>query len=141
MKSLRTIASTALFFGLVGPAAGGLICVLTCLVPLEGGPIPVFLASYLMGIIPAVLAGIAYGVVRIRTGDSLKRWHLRAFWGLISGVSGSLLFSMGVFLSGTMPPGNGFPLTITVLGALAGASCAVLLRPKHGVGINDPTTG
>jgi len=127
MKSLRTIAGTTLFFGLVGPVAGGLIL----LVPLELGLIRGFAASYLVGGTPALLAGIAYGVVRVRTNDSLTRWYLRAIWGSIAGVSSSFLFCMGVFLSGTMPPGYGFPLTITVLGALAGALCAVLLRPKE----------
>ena len=126
MKRLRTIAGTALFFGLIGPVAGGLII----LVP-DFGLIEVVVASYLVGGTPALLAGIAYGAVRVRTNDSLTRWYLRALWGSIAGASSSSLFSLGVFLSGTMPPGYGFPLTITVLGALAGALCAVLLRPKR----------
>ena len=126
MKSLRTIAGTTLFFGLVGPMAGGLIL----LVPPEFGFIQGVVASYIMGGIPALLAGIAYGAVRVRTNDSLTRWYLRALWGSIAGVLSSSLFCLGVFLSGTMPPGYGFSLTFTVLGALAGALCAVLLRPK-----------
>jgi len=127
MKRLRTIAGTTLFFGLVGPVAGGLILI----VPSEFGLIEGVVASYLLGGTPALLAGIAYGAVRVRTNDSLTRWYLRALWGSIAGVFSSLLFCMGVFLSGTMPPGYGFSLTITVLGALAGALCAVLLRPKE----------
>jgi len=127
MKSLRTIASTTLFFGLVGPVAGGLILI----VPLEFGLIRGVVASYLVGGAPALLAGIAYGAVRVRTNDSLTCWYLRALWGSIAGAFSSFLFCMGVFLSGTMPPGYGFSLTITVLGALAGALCAVLLRPKE----------
>lgn len=127
MKSLRTIAGTTLFFGLVGPVAGGLIL----LVPSEFGLIRGVVSSYLVGGTPALLAGIAYGAVRVRTNDSLTRWYLRALWGSIAGVFGSFLFCLGVFLSGTMPPGYGFSLTITVLGALAGALCAVLLRPKE----------
>jgi len=127
MKRLRTIAGTTLFFGLVGPVAGGLILI----VPSEFGLIEGVVASYLLGGTPALLAGIAYGAVRVRTNDSLTRWYLRALWGSIAGVFSSLLFCMGVFLSGTMPPGYGFSLTITVLGALAGAFCAVLLRPKE----------
>lgn len=126
MKSLRTIAGTALFFGLVGPVAGGLIL----LVPMEVGIISGIVASYLLGGIPALLAGIGYGAVRVRTNDSLTRWYLRALWGSVAGVLSSLLFCLGVFLSGTMPPGYGFSLTISVMGALAGALCAVLLRPK-----------
>lgn len=127
MKSLRTIAGTTLFFGLVGPIAGGLIL----LVPSEFGFFRGVVASYLLGGTPALLAGIAYGAVRVRTNDSLTRWYLRALWGSIAGASSSLLFCLGVFLSGTMPPGYGFSPTITLLGALAGALCAVLLRPKQ----------
>ena len=124
MKRLRTIAGTTLFFGLVGPVAGGLILI----VPSEFGFIRGVVASYLVGGAPALLAGIAYGVVRVRTNDSLTRWYLRALWGSIAGVFSSILFCLGVFLSGTMPPGYGFSLMITALGALAGALCAVLLR-------------
>lgn len=127
MTSLRTIASTALFFGLAGPLAGGLIL----FVPSEFGFIRGVVASYLVGGAPALLAGIAYGAVRVRTNDSLKRWYLRALWGSIAGVFSSLLFCLGVLLSGTMPPGFGFSLMITALGSLAGALCAVLLRPKE----------
>lgn len=126
MKSLRTIVGTALFFGLVGPLAGGLILFM----PSEIGLLSGVVAAYLVGGSPALLAGIAYGAVRVRTRDSLTRWYLRALWGSIAGVFSSLLFCLAVFLSGTMPPGYGFPLTVTALGALAGALCAVLLRPK-----------
>jgi hypothetical protein len=126
MKSLRTIAGTTLFFGLVGPVAGGLILI----VPSEFGFIRGVVASYLVGGAPALLAGIAYGAVRVRTNDSLTRWYLRALWGSIAGVFSSFLFCLGVFLSGTMPPGYGFSLTITALGALAGALCALLLRTR-----------
>jgi hypothetical protein len=126
MKSLRTIAGTTLLFGVVGPLAGGLIL----FVPSEFGLIRGVVASYLVGGTPALLAGITYGAVRVRTNDSLKRWYLRALWGSIAGVFSSFLFCLGVFLSGTIPPGYGFSLTTTALGALAGALCAVLLRPK-----------
>ena len=137
MKSLRTIAGTGLFFGLVGPVVGGLIL----LVPSDFGFIGGVLASYLMGGIPALLAGIAYGAVRVRTNDSLTRWYLRALWGSIAGVFSSLLFCLGVFLSGTMPPGYGFSLTFTVLGSLAGALCAVLLRPRRTSSLIDESPG
>ena len=125
-KSLRTVAGTTLFFGLVGPLVGGLIL----FVPLEFGLLRGTVASYIVGGPPALLAGIAYGAVRVRTNDSLTRWHVRALWGSIAGVFSSSLFCLGVFLSGTMPPGYGFSLTITGLGALAGAFCAALLRPR-----------
>ena len=124
LRSLRTIAGAALFFGLVGPLVGGLIL----LVPSEIGFIEGVGVSYLMGGTPALLAGIVYGAVRVRASNPLTRWYLRALWGSIAGIVGSLVFCLGVFLSGTMPPGYGFALTTAAVGALAGALCAVLLR-------------
>jgi hypothetical protein len=126
VKNLRTIAGTAIFFGLVGPAAGSL----TSLVDFGSVGFVGVAAAYLIGIIPALLAGAAYGAVRVRTKDSSSSWYVRAFRGALAGLVGSVLFCLGVLLSGTMPPGFGFFRTITAIGILAGALCAVLLRPR-----------
>ena len=89
MKKLRAIAMTTAVFGTVGPAIGAVV------IALERPPgnfKDVVLLSYVFGGIPALIAGAAYGGLRIRGNRFPSRWYQRALLGASAGLFGCLVF-------------------------------------------------
>src|SRR5215510_12054535 len=93
MKSLRSVAWVAMVFLVAGPAVGALV------IWLERPPGSfgtVVLLSYAFGGMPALIAGIVYGGVRIRGRGAPSRWYGRALLGAGAGLFGCLLFFLFV---------------------------------------------
>ena len=140
MKRIRTITSSILLFGIAGPPIGALVVLAS-----RGWDFPSRLVplSYAFGIVPALIAGATYGVIRSRAGDSPPPWHIRALRGVGAGLIGSLVFvSLGSAYTlltasiSTLRGELGFYRLMIVAGALAGAVCAVLMghvgrAPRH----------
>ena len=140
MRRLRSLALIVMVFLVVGPAVGALV------IWLERPPASfrtVVLLSYAFGGMPALIAGIVYGSVRIRGHGVPSRWYARALLGAGAGLFGCLLFFL--FLSVvdllTVPDWRVSTLEIRFLrrsvgaGIPAGIVCALLVgsrrsRPK-----------
>ena len=89
MKKLRAITLSAVVFVGVGPAIGALT------IWAERPPTgvrTVVLLSYVFGSIPALVAGVSYGALRIRVDGALSRWYVRALLGAGAGLVGCLVF-------------------------------------------------
>jgi len=90
---LWTIAMTTVAFSAVGPAIGALVIWLQ---RPPGTFRDVVLLSYVFGGMPAVIAGLAYGILRARGNAPASRWYTRAFLGAGAGVFGCLVFFLFV---------------------------------------------
>ena len=130
MKRFRNIAFSILLFGLVGPAIGALVVSVS-----RGGDFSSRLLplSYVFGIVPALIAGASYGVMRLRAKASLP-WHLRAVRGAVAGLIGSLVcvalgstYTLLTASMSTLRSELGFYGLMIVAGVSAGAFCAVLM--------------
>jgi hypothetical protein len=132
VTKLRAIALSAVGFVAVGPAIGATT------IWLERPPTglaTVVLLSYVFGGVPALIAGVAYGLVRASAHISTPRWYTRAFLGAAAGLFGSLLFFLLVSAYDllTIPERRlydvqiGFLRRLVLAGIPAGAICALLL--------------
>jgi hypothetical protein len=88
MKKLRAIAMTTVLFGAVGPAIGAAVIWLE---RPRGSFRDVVLLSYVFGGIPALIAGAAYGGLRMRGSGFPSRWYRRALLGAGAGLFGCLV--------------------------------------------------
>src|SRR4030095_14828796 len=89
MRRFRIIAISAIVFGSIGPMIGGTLVFIS-----RGGDYSTRLIplSYVFGLIPALLAGITFGVMRLRAHDQPFPWHGRVIRGAFAGLIGSLVF-------------------------------------------------
>jgi hypothetical protein len=138
MRSLRAVVLTAAVFLVVGPAIGAAVIWLQ---RPPGTVRDVVLLSYVFGGVPALIAGIAHGQLRVRGHAS--RWYTRAMLGAGAGLFGCLVFFLLVSAYDlvTVPDwtvGNlhlGFLRRLVLSGIPAGAVCALLTgspRPRPG---------
>jgi hypothetical protein len=135
MARFRTIAVSILVFGLVGPAIGAVVVFVS-----RGGDFPPALLplSYVFGIVPALIAGTIYGVMRLRAKDSPFSWHARIIRGALAGLIGSLVFALlgstYTLLTAsvsTLQSELGFYRLMIAAGVSAGAVCAFLIGNRR----------
>ena len=122
MTRLRTVALISAVFVVVGPSVGAVV------IWLERPPGSfgtVVQLSYAFGGMPALIAGIVYGGVRIRGRGAPSRWYGRALLGAGAGLFGCLLFFLFVSV---------FDL-LTVSGRTIGDLEIRFLRRSVGAGI------
>ena len=132
MKTLHTVALTTAVFCAVGPAVGAIVIWLQ---RPPGSAATIVLLSYVFGGVPAVIAGMAYGGLRVRGRGLSFRWYARALLGAGAGLFGCLLFFL--FVSAydllTIPERTLGDLEIPFLrrlllaGIPAGVICALLV--------------
>jgi len=132
MNRLSIIALSVLVFVLIGPAIGSMVVAGS-----RGGDFTqrVFMVSYVFGIVPALLAGAAYGVLRLRATDVAPPWSLRAAMGAGAGFFGCFVFvafgatyTLVTAGTSTFRGELDFYGLIFLAGVPAGAICALLMR-------------
>lgn len=135
MKRFRTIALSAALFGLIGPAIGGVVVAVS-----RGGDYPSRLLplSYVFGVLPALLAGSIYGVMRLRAQDTSLPWYFRAARGAAAGLMGCfVLVFLGAIYTlvtasvATLRSELGFFGLTIVSGVTAGAVCALFIGHRR----------
>jgi L-asparagine transporter-like permease len=130
MTGIRSVALTALVFLLVGPLIG------TALILGSRGSIgvPELGLGYSFGGIPALIAAIAFGMVRNRSTGSL-RWYTRVLWGACAGLFGGLLFFLLITAGNVRQDVHPwfdvrFLRAMVMAGVPAGAICGLLMANK-----------
>ena len=135
MKRFRTIASSAVLFGAVGPAIGSLVVLGS-----RGGDFSSRLLplSYVFGILPALVAGVIYGVMRLRAQDTSLPWYFRAARGAAAGLMGCLImvilgsiYTLVTASVATLRSELGFYFLTIVSGVTAGAVCALFIGHRR----------
>jgi hypothetical protein len=132
MKNLRAIAMSTVVFGAVGPAIGAVV-IWQQRPP--GSFRGLLLLSYVLGGIPALIAGAAYGGLRARGNSFSSRWYTRALWGASAGLFGCFVFFLFVSVYDllTVPDRTvgdlevGFLRRLVLAGIPAGTLCALLM--------------
>jgi hypothetical protein len=134
MKRFSIIAVSSLVFGSIGPSLGAVVVAMTT----RHGDFAhhLFPLSYAFGIVPALVAGAIYGVLRLRIGTETLSWRRRAGLGAFSGFIGCLVF---VTLGATYTLVTAGTATFRseldfyglefLAGIPAGVICAVVLGP------------
>ena len=136
MKRFRTIAISAALFALLGPAIGGVVVLVS-----RGGDFSSRLLplSYVFGVLPALVAGAIYGVMRLRAQDMSLPWYLRATRGAAAGLMGCIImvllgsiFTLVTASVATLRSELGFYGLTILSGVTAGAVCALFIGHRRG---------
>ena len=131
-KTLRAIVITALAFGAVGPVIGAAVIWLQ---RPPGHFRLVLLLSYVFGGVPALIAGVAYGVMSVRGSGLPARAYARALVGAGAGLFGCLAFFVFVSVYDFMTRADWtmanldlrFLRLLVPAGIPSGAICALLM--------------
>jgi hypothetical protein len=130
MKGFGSVALTAIVFLLVGPPIGAALV----LGHRFSNVVPALGAGYAFGGVPALIAGIVFGVARNRSTGPL-RWYTRALWGACAGLFGGLVFFLVITLDNVRQDVHPWFdvefLRAMVIGGVPGAICGLLMIRKR----------